>query len=142
MTLDDPAAVQGRRVLVVEDGPSITHGGLPYGAGYVAVERLESVQLVDPRASATPEIRAFFERYPHIGLVLPALGYDAAERAALEETINRSEADVVVAATPVDLAAILSLEKPVVRARYGYADAGTPRLADLVDRFLAARGKG
>ncbi len=142
VTLDDPAAVEGRRVLVVEDGPSITHGGLPYGAGYVAVERLEGVHLVDPRASATPEIRAFFERYPHIGLVLPALGYDAAERAALEETINRSEADVVVAATPVDLTAILALEKPVVRARYGYADAGTPRLAELVDRFLAGRGKG
>ncbi len=142
VTLDDPVAVEGRRVLVVEDGPSITHGGLPHGAGYVAVKRLENVRLVDPRASATPEIRAFFARYPHIGLVLPALGYDAAERTALEETINRSAADVVVAATPVDLAAILALEKPVVRARYSYADAGTPGLADLVDRFLAARGKG
>ena len=74
--------------------------------------------------------------------MLPALGYDAAERAALEETINRSEADVVVASTPVVLAAILAIEKPVVRARYAYADAGTPTLADLVDRFLAARGKG
>jgi predicted GTPase len=137
--LDDPAAVRGRRVLVVEDGPTITHGGMPYGAGYVAAVAAGAAQIVDPRPSAHPALRAVFARHPHIGRVLPAVGYDAAQLAALGETINRSEADVVVAATPIDLAALVRLDKPVVRARYEYADAGEPTLGAIVDRFLAER---
>ena len=117
--LDDPAAVRGRRVLVVEDGPTLTHGGMAYGAGYVAATAGGAAAIVDPRASAAPGVREIFARYPHIGPVLPAVGYDAGQLQALRETINRAVADVVVAATPLDLAALIALEKPVVRARYG-----------------------
>ena len=137
--LDDPAAVRGRRVLVVEDGPTITHGGMPYGAGYVAAVAAGAAKIVDPRPSAPPALRAVFARHPHIGLVLPAVGYDDAGLAALGETVNRSEADVVVAATPIDLAALVRLDKPVVRARYEFADAGDPTLGAVVDRFLLER---
>jgi predicted GTPase len=137
--LDDPAAVRGRRVLVVEDGPTITHGGMSYGAGYVAAIAAGAAEIVDPRPGAHPTLRAVFARHPHIGRVLPAVGYDAAQLAALGETINRAEADVVVAATPIDLASLIRLDKPVVRARYEFADAGEPTLGDIVDRFLGDR---
>jgi predicted GTPase len=140
--LDDPGAVRGRRVLVVEDGPTLTHGGMPYGAGYVAATSGGAAAIVDPRASATPGVREIFARYPHIGPVLPAVGYDADQLQGLRETINRAAADVVVAATPLDLAALLALQKPVVRARYEFADAGEPTLGSFVDAFLARRAAG
>jgi predicted GTPase len=140
--LDDPGAVRGRRVLVVEDGPTLTHGGMAYGAGYVAATKAGAQAIVDPRASASPGVREIFARYPHIGLVLPAIGYDTAQLQALRETINRAAADVVVAATPLDLAALIALEKPVVRARYEFTDAGEPTLGSLVDAFLARGIKG
>jgi predicted GTPase len=135
--LDDPGAVRGRRVLVVEDGPTLTHGGMPHGAGYVAATGAGAAVIVDPRDSATPGVREIFARYPHIGRVLPAVGYDAEQRRGLRETIDRAAADVVVAATPLDLAALLALEKPVVRARYEFAEAGDPTLGSVVDAFLA-----
>ncbi|HAM56611.1 MAG TPA: GTPase [Candidatus Rokubacteria bacterium] len=141
--LDDPARVRGRRVLVVEDGPTITHGGMPYGAGFMAATRGGAAAVVDPRESAHPDILAVFARYPHIGCVLPAVGYGAAQLEALRETINSSAAEVIVAATPMDLAALIRIDKPVVRARYEYADAGEPTLGGFVDRFLAERaGRG
>jgi predicted GTPase len=133
--LDDPAAVRGRRVLVVEDAPTITHGGMPYGAGFVAATAAGAT-IVDPRPVAAPPIREVYARYPHIGPVLPALGYGAAQLDALRETINRAEADCVVAATPIDLAALIALNKPVVRARYDFADAGAPTLADVIAPFV------
>jgi len=138
VTLADPAAVRGRRAIVVEDGPTITHGGMPYGAGYVAAVAAHAV-IVDPRSSAPPPLLDAFGRYPHIGAVLPAIGYDAAQLEALRQTINRSDAEVVVAATPLDLASLVALDKPVVRARYEFADAGPPTLGALVDRFLEER---
>ncbi|GAB4334012.1 MAG: cyclic 2,3-diphosphoglycerate synthase [Dehalococcoidia bacterium] len=136
VVLDDPGAVRGRRVLIVEDGPTITHGGMAYGAGYVAVANVGAAEIVDPRASAAPDVAEVYRRYPHIGPVLPAVGYGEAQLAALRQTIEDSGAEVVVAATPIDLAALLQLERPVVRARYGYADAGEPTLASMVDPFL------
>ncbi len=135
--LDDPERVRGRRVLVVEDGPTLTHGGMAWGAGFVAATRAGAALMVDPRDSAHPDVLAVFARHPHIGRVLPALGYGPSQLAALRETINASAADVVVAATPADLAALIRIDKPVVRARYEYADAGEPTLGSLVDRFLA-----
>jgi predicted GTPase len=137
--LDDPGAVRGRRVLVVEDGPTLTHGGMAYGAGYVAAMEAGAAAIVDPRASAAPGVRELFARYPHIGPVLPAVGYDARELQGLRETINRAAADVVVAATPLDLAALIALDKPVVRARYEFAEVGEPTLASVVDAFLSRR---
>ncbi len=137
--LDDAAAVRGRRVLVVEDGPTITHGGMPYGAGFVAATAAGAAAIVDPRRSAPAALRDIFARYPHIGCVLPAVGYSAPQLEALRQTINGADANVVVAATPIDLAALLRLDKPVVRARYEFADDNEPTLGGLVDAFLAAR---
>lgn len=137
--LDAPEEVAGRKVLVVEDGPTITHGGMPHGAGWQAVRSLAEAEIVDPRDSASETVAAVYRAYPHIGRVLPATGYGEQQRQALAQTINDSAADVVVAATPVDLAKILDLDKPVVRARYEFADFGKPTLASFVDRFLADR---
>jgi len=137
--LDASDAVRGRRVLVVEDGPTITHGGMAYGAGYVAAIAAGATAIVDPRASATASVREVFAAYPHIGPVLPAVGYDAPQLASLRETINHADADVVVAATPIDLAALIALDKPVIRARYEFADIGEPTLASIVDAFISRR---
>jgi predicted GTPase len=140
--LDNPEAVRDRRVLVVEDGPTTTHGGMPYGAGYVAATRAQAAVIVDPRAYAVPEIAEVYARYPHIGSVLPAMGYFPAQLKALEETINNAEADVVVAATPSDLSSLMTLNKPVVRARYEFAEIGKPSLSELVEQFLARKNLG
>jgi predicted GTPase len=134
--LADPGAVKGRRVLVVEDGPTITHGGMPRGAGHVAAVAAGAASIVDPRISAAPEIRAVYDQHPHIDHVLPAMGYGAAQLDALRRTIDASDAEVVVCGTPLDLAALVPLSKPVVRARYEYADAGDPTLGPIVDAFL------
>jgi predicted GTPase len=128
--------VKGKRVLVVEDGPTITHGGMPHGAGYVAAVAA-GADVVDPRPSAAPGIREVFEAYRHIGKVLPAVGYDAAQLAALRSTINGADADVVVSATPADLSHLLGLDKKVVRARYEFAELDEPKLSSIVDTFVA-----
>ncbi|MFO0593148.1 MAG: cyclic 2,3-diphosphoglycerate synthase [Polyangiaceae bacterium] len=134
--LSDPAAVAGKRVLVIEDGPTITHGGMQYGAGYVAAVAAKAGVIVDPRSTVTPEIKAVFTQYPHIGRVLPAVGYDDAQLEALRKSIEATDADVVVSGTPIDLGALLHLQKPILRARYEYGDAGDPTLASIVDAFL------
>jgi predicted GTPase len=135
--LDDADAVRGRRVLVVEDGPTLTHGGMSHGAGLVAATRAGAGEIVDPRPHAAPSLREVFARNPHVGRVLPAVGYGEAQLAALRETIDAAGADVVVAATPIDLAALLRPRTPVVRARYEFADAGEPTLGEVVLAFLA-----
>jgi predicted GTPase len=134
--LDDPEAVRGMRVLVVEDGPSITHGGMPYGAGYVAATEAQAAEIIDPRIYATKEIAKVYAKYPHIGAVLPAVGYHPSQLQALLETINATDADVVVTATPCDIGALIKIDKPVIRARYEFAEAGEPGLASLVEDFL------
>ena len=140
--LDDPKAVRDRRVLVVEDGPTTTHGGMPYGAGYVAATRAQASVIVDPRTAAVPEIAEVYARYPHIGSVLPAMGYFPAQLKALETTINNAEADVVVAATPSDLSSLMKLNKPVIRARYEFAEMGKPILSTQIKQFLAKKNLG
>jgi predicted GTPase len=144
--LDDPGAVAGRRVLVVEDGPTITHGGMPYGAGFVAASAAGAAAIVDPRSAAVAEVAAVFAAHPHIGRVLPAVGYGPAQVEALRATIERSDAEVVVSGTPIDLAALLAIAKPVVRARYELQEVEEPGLRGEVDAFLArfpglARGR-
>ncbi|UCE85973.1 MAG: GTPase [Deltaproteobacteria bacterium] len=140
--LDDPEAVRGRRVLVVEDGPTITHGGMPYGAGYVAAVGAHAAQIVDPRPFAAPEIAEVYARHPHIGSVLPAVGYGPAQLEALRQTIEATDAEVVVTGTPSDLAQRIALSKPVVRARYEFAELSPPRLSDLVDAFVSRALRG
>ena len=139
VVLEDPASVQGRRVLVVEDGPTITHGGMPYGAGYVAAVRAGAASFVDARTSATADLSAVFAHYPHIGNVLPAMGYSREQRRALRETIRRSDAEVVVAGTPIDLSRVLDLDLPVVRTRYEFQEVEQPGLGERVDAFLRER---
>jgi predicted GTPase len=138
--LDDVGAVRGRRVLVVEDGPTITHGSMPHGAGLVAARAAGAAVIVDPRAAAVPEIGEIFAQYPHIGPVLPAVGYNPGQLEALRKTIEGVEADVVVAATPVDLVRLMALSKPVVRARYEFAEVDEPGLGRLVDAWLERQG--
>jgi predicted GTPase len=137
VALDDAASVTGRRVLVIEDGPTITHGGMAHGAGLAAARAAGAAVIVDPRGSAPSLLAEVFERYPHIGPVLPAMGYGAAQLAALQEAIARIDADVVVAATPVNLARLLRVKKRIVRASYAFKEAGEPALSGLIDTFLA-----
>ena len=137
---DNPDLIRGRRVLVVEDGPSVTHGGMPYGAGYVAAAAAQAAEIVDPRVQAVDEIADVYAKYPHIGAVLPAVGYHPSQLEALQATINAVSADVVVVATPCDLSALLSIDKPVVRVRYEFAEAGEPGLGSLVEHFLLRTG--
>ncbi|MEN8166510.1 MAG: cyclic 2,3-diphosphoglycerate synthase [Pseudomonadota bacterium] len=142
VTLDDPGAVTGKRVIIVEDGPTITHGGMPYGAGYVAATQAQAGEIIDPRTAAVAEIARVYAQYPHIGQVLPAVGYHPSQLQALQDTINASDAEVVVSATPCDLGALIDIDidKPIVRARYEFAEVGTPGLGNLIEEFLQLRG--
>jgi predicted GTPase len=137
--LDDAEAVRGRRVLVVEDGPTLTHGGMSDGAGYRAALDVDAFP-VDPRPWATAEIQAVYHRYPHIGTVLPAVGYSPDQLRALAQTIENAPADVVVVATPIDLGRLLHTSKRMVRARYAYADHGVETLTRHVDALLLKHG--
>ncbi len=139
VTLDDPGMVTGKKVLVVEDGPTITHGGMSHGAGLVAAREAGAGEIIDPRKGAVGEIANVYAQYPHIGPVLPAVGYHPSQLQALEETINQSEADVVLAATPCDLGALMKIQKPVLRVRYEFAEAGEPGLGGLINAFLHER---
>jgi len=135
VALDDADAVRGRRVLAVEDGPTVTHGGMSYGAAFVAATRAGAT-VVDPRPWAAPEIADVYARYPHLGPVLPATGYSPRQIEALRETIERASVDAVVAGTPADLAALLSISKRVVRARYDFAEISELGLWGEVEKFL------
>lgn len=136
ISLDTGETLQGKRVLVVEDGPTVTHGGMAFGAGYVAAQAA-GAEIVDPRPYAEPEISDVFEKYSHLGDVLPALGYGAEQLDALTRTIDNAQVDLVVAGTPIDLARLVEIDKPVIRARYAFSDAGEPTLAQELDAFLA-----
>jgi len=139
VTLDDADAVRGKRVLAIEDGPTVTHGGMAYGAAFVAATRAGAT-IVDPRPWAAPEIAAVYAQYPRIGPVLPATGYSSGQIEALRATIERAPVDVVIAGTPVDLAALLKISKRVVRARYEFAEMDEPGLWGEVGKFLERIG--
>ncbi|MGD0997552.1 MAG: cyclic 2,3-diphosphoglycerate synthase [Thermoleophilia bacterium] len=132
VTVDDPAAVRGKRVLVVEDGPTLTHGEMKYGAGTVAARQLGAAGFIDPRPFATGEIKATFEKYPNIGVLLPAMGYSDQQLKDLETTINSSGAEVVVIGTPMDLRRIVKIKLPAVQVRYDLQEIGHPTLEDVL----------
>jgi predicted GTPase len=132
VTLADGPSIEGRRVLVVEDGPTITHGQMPFGAGTVAAEQGGAATQVDPRPHAVGSIAETFERFPHIGAVLPAMGYSADQLAELERTINAVDCDVVVAGTPIDLARLISCRHPIRQTDYELRELEGPKLSDLV----------
>ena len=138
--LDGADELRGRRVVVVEDGPTITHGGMPHGAGWLAATRAGAT-VVDPRPWLDPALAPVYAEHPHIGPVLPALGYGAAQLAALTRSLDAAEADLVIAATPIDLAALIDCRKPIRRVRYDFAEVDTPGLGALVDDFLARGGR-
>ena len=132
IALPNPGTVRGKCVLVVDDGPTLTHGGAPYGAGYVAAMAGGAAEVIDPRESAVGKLADVYRRYPHIGRALPAMGYSDAELHDLHATIATSRAEVVVCGTPIDLGHVISVEKPILRARYEFEEAGEPRLMDIV----------
>lgn len=138
--LQRPEEIHGKRVIIIEDGPTITHGGMTFGAGFAAVRDIADVDIINPRSSATPDISAVYEKFPHIGAVLPAMGYSEEQRRSLAQTINGSDADTVVAATPADLSLVLNIDKPIIRVTYDYGDSDQPYLTDLVDTFCDQQG--
>jgi predicted GTPase len=129
---EDPCIVRGQRVLVVEDGPTLTHGEMAYGAGVLAARRFGAAEIVDPRPYAVGSIRETFRRYPHVGALLPAMGYGAEQVAELEQTIRDTPCDLVLAATPIDLRRVIEVDKPLQRVRYEIQEIGRPDLADVL----------
>jgi len=139
ITVDNPKLINGKKVLVVEDGPTLTHGNMAYGAGTIAAERLGAEEIVDPRPYAVGSIVKTFEDYPNLCAVLPALGYGKEQIHELEETINATPCDVVLIGTPIDLRRVLRLNKPAVRAKYELQEIGTPTLEDILKRRFPKR---
>ena len=132
LTVDKPELIQGKKVLVVEDGPTLTHGEMKYGAGTVAARQLGAAEFIDPRPFAVGEIKATFEKYPDIGVLLPAMGYSQEQLDDMEKTINTSGADVVVIGTPMDLRRIIDIKLPAVQVKYDLQEIGHPTLEDIL----------
>jgi predicted GTPase len=139
--VDDPWQIKGQRVLVIEDGPTLTHGGMSYGAGVIAAKMYEAAEIVDPKPHAAGTIKDAYSRYPNIGAVLPAMGYSKGQIQDLESTINRVVCDLVLCAAPVDLPKLLSINKPIVRVGYEYKDHGNPLLKDVLLKCLQKLSK-
>jgi predicted GTPase len=135
--VDGAEQIRGKRVLVVEDGPTVTHGGMTFGAGWIAARRYGAAHIVDPRPYAAGSIRATFDEFPNTGPILPAMGYGAAQVAELAATIRATPADLVLVASPIDLRRLIQLDKPALRVRYDLQEIGTPTLRDVLrDRGL------
>jgi predicted GTPase len=134
--VDDPSIILGKRVLVVEDGPTLTHGEMTYGAGMVAAERFGASGVVDPRPFAVGTLADTFEKYPEIGVLLPAMGYGDQQVKDLEETINATDCEAVVIGTPIDLRRIVKIDKPAVQVAYELQEIGKPDMADVLAKFL------
>jgi len=136
VSVEDGEAINGKRVLVVEDGPTVTHGGMAYGAGVLAARRFGAKELVDPRPYATGSIGEALEQYPGIRNLLPAMGYGDQQIKDLEDTINNTPCDAVLIATPVDLRRIISIKRPTLRVKYEVKEMGRPDLRDLIEEFI------
>jgi len=139
LDVDDAELIRGKRVLVVEDGPTLTHGGMPFGAGTLAARRFGAAELVDPRPWLVGSLRGVFEAYPGIGAVLPAMGYGPDQIRDLEATMNAVPCDVVVSGTPIDISRVVRAVRPVVRVRYAHADHGEPTLRSVLLELLEGK---
>ncbi|MEF8831106.1 MAG: GTPase [Halobacteriales archaeon] len=139
VTVDDPGAIEGKRVLAVEDGPTLTHGGTSYGAAWLAADKYGAGEVVDPRPGAVGSIAAVIEEYPHLDDVLPAMGYSDEQIGELEESINNADADLVLAGTPFDISRILDVNKPVVRVTYAIEEHDLS-LRDVLERHADELG--
>lgn len=140
VTVEDPSLVRGKRVLVIEDGPTVTHGGMAYGAGALAAKKYEAAAVVDPRPAATGSLRETFRQNPHLDCVLPAMGYGPEQIRELEQTINAVDCDLVLIATPVDLRRLISLKHPTCLVRYEFEEAGG-KLRGILADLLAKDGR-
>jgi len=134
--IEDMEKIKGKRVLIVEDGPTVTHGDMPYGAGYIAARKAGAI-IIDPRPYAVGSIEETFDKYDHLEDVLPAMGYGKKQMEELEETINNAEVDAVIIGTPIDLAKLIKINKPNVRIRYDLQEIGKPDLEDVLKQFVA-----
>jgi predicted GTPase len=139
ISVDDPGMIKGKRVLVVEDGPTLTHGGMTYGAGTIAAEDYGAGLIIDPRPHAVGSIAETFAKYSHLGKLLPAMGYSNEQLRELEETINASGCEVVVAGTPVDLRRVIKVNMPIVRVHYELDEIGHPSLDEIMDAKLGKK---
>jgi len=139
--VDDPGQIKGRRVLVIEDGPTLTHGGMSFGAGIIAAKMYGAAEIVDPKQHASGTIKETYHQYPNIGAVLPAMGYSKTQIHDLELTLNHVDCDLVLCATPVDLQKFLSINKPIVRVEYEYKNHGNPLLEDVLLKCLRKHNK-
>jgi predicted GTPase len=137
VSAENGESMAGKRVLVVEDGPTLTHGHMKFGAGVIAAQRYGAAEMIDPRPYLVGSLKRTFETYPGIGKVLPAMGYGEQQVKDLEATINACDCDLVVSATPIDLTRLVDIEKPTLRVRYGYRDNSKPTLGELVKEMLA-----
>jgi len=140
LTIADPSIVKGKKVLIVEDGPTLTHGEMKIGAGTVAAERAGAAEFVDPRPFLVGKLKETFETYPNIGTILPAMGYGEQQLKDLEATINATDCDAVVIGTPIDLARIIDIDKPATRVTYDLAEKGEPNMASILGEFTAEHG--
>lgn len=138
ISVDDPEALRGKRVVIVEDGPTLTHGEMAFGAGTIAAEQSEGMP-VDPRPYAVGSLRQVFERHKHLGLVVPAMGYGDVQMKELEETVNQTPADVVIIGTPINLGRLLKLNKPSVRVHYELNELGDTNLEKLLAERILSR---
>ncbi len=136
--VDDPSAIRGARVLAIEDGPTLTHGGMAFGAAWVAAQRFGASEIIDPRPFAVGSILETYRKYPSTGAVLPAMGYGEAQMKELEKTINQSDADLVLVGTPIDLGRLLKIDKPTQRVRYELQVIGQPNLKDILTAKFGA----
>jgi len=142
ITVDDPGKIAGKKVLVVEDGPTLTHGEMTYGAGVVAAEKFGAAELVDPRPFTVGTITETFKKYPDIGILLPAMGYSGRQVKDLEKTINATACDAVIIGTPIDLRRVVKIKKPSVRVQYDLQEIGRPNLDDIfADAFKSSAKK-
>jgi predicted GTPase len=139
--VDQPEQIKGKRVLVVEDGPTLTHGEMSFGAGTIAARRYGAGQIIDPRPYAVGSIKETYEQYPHLDAQVPAMGYSEEQMHDLELTINGAECDLVLFATPIDLPKLLTINKPTLRVRYEYRDHGSPTLEETLMKRLEALNK-
>jgi len=139
ISVDDPGSIRGKRVLVIEDGPTLTHGEMAYGAGVVAAEQFGAAEIIDPRPYAVRSIAATYQKYPSTGPVLPAMGYGGDQIADLEETISRAPAEMVIIATPIDLGRLIQIRQPSQRVRYELQEIGRPTLVDVLRQRLERR---
>jgi predicted GTPase len=132
--VDDPEAIRGKRVLVIEDGPTLTHGGMKYGAAWVAARRFGAAEIVDPRPYAVGSIKETYEKYPETGPILPAMGYGKSMMKDLEKTIDRADVDIIVSGTPIDITRVVKVKKPMQRVRYELQEIGVPTLTDILKK--------